>query len=393
MAETWARAFGRYLRTLRQRRGLSLQEVCSLSQAFAENVEKGYLSRCENGHQGPAFSKIIPLSRIYDVSGDVLLERLELDMELDRVGGPDTEGMSYEELTETATVAIEKGYSWTGYALIRDAIPRASVDPLKANFGSRDEQVDCAHMNCATAARRLGRRRFALHEYTAIDAAGTLGPRSRVILLERLSVSYRVLKRFERALKHVDEAISLAKTLEDFGLLGWAYSSRACLAFAQSDLKNAADFFQRAYDAFRQGNDQFACARSLSNLAQVFFDLGRLGAAKRSLAAAIKLAVRLDQPRVQALSNILLGEIDSAEHRETHATRRWREAADIARKLDDKVIRFKAEYFLYKQAQANGNRPVARSLQRRLRKLAHWIPDDTPELLDFRQSQQHASAS
>ena len=98
MAENSTLAFGRYLKTLRERRGLSLLEVSSLSQAFAETLNKGYLSRCENGHQRLALSKVVPLGRIYGVSADVLLERIELDMELDRVGGPDTEGMTYEEL-------------------------------------------------------------------------------------------------------------------------------------------------------------------------------------------------------------------------------------------------------------------------------------------------------
>ena len=83
MAENSTLAFGRYLKTLRERRGLSLLEVSSLSQAFAETLNKGYLSRCENGHQRLALSKVVPLGRIYGVSADVLLERIELDMELD----------------------------------------------------------------------------------------------------------------------------------------------------------------------------------------------------------------------------------------------------------------------------------------------------------------------
>ena len=77
MAENWTRAFGRYLKTLRERRNLSLENVRTLSQAFADSLNKGYLSRCENGHQRVAFSKIIPLSRIYEVPADVLLERME----------------------------------------------------------------------------------------------------------------------------------------------------------------------------------------------------------------------------------------------------------------------------------------------------------------------------
>ena len=34
MADSWTIAFGRYLRTLRERRGLSLDDVASLSQPF-----------------------------------------------------------------------------------------------------------------------------------------------------------------------------------------------------------------------------------------------------------------------------------------------------------------------------------------------------------------------
>ena len=100
MAETSNRAFGRYLRALRRRRGLSLLDVCTLSQAFAEPVNKGYLSRCENGHQRLAFAKVVPLGRIYGISAAVLLERIGLDMELDRVGSPQTDGLSYSELLD-----------------------------------------------------------------------------------------------------------------------------------------------------------------------------------------------------------------------------------------------------------------------------------------------------
>ena len=45
MAEPYKVAFGLYLRTLRLRCGLSLDDVCSLSQTFADPINKGYLSR------------------------------------------------------------------------------------------------------------------------------------------------------------------------------------------------------------------------------------------------------------------------------------------------------------------------------------------------------------
>ena len=73
----------RRARAAAERRGYSLDEVESLSKALPERIGKGYLSRCENGRQRLAFSKMIALCRVYDVPSEVLLERMELDLELE----------------------------------------------------------------------------------------------------------------------------------------------------------------------------------------------------------------------------------------------------------------------------------------------------------------------
>ncbi len=51
----------------------------------------------------------------------------------------------------------------------------------------------------------------------------------------------------------------------------------------------------------------------------------------------------------------------------------------------DQVLRFKAEFLLLQLAFDSGKQEVARSIHRRLRKLANWIPDSTPELREFRE--------
>jgi transcriptional regulator with XRE-family HTH domain len=390
MAETWSKAFGRYLRTLRQRRGLSLQQVSSLSQAFTERVEKGYLSRCENGFQSPAFSKMIPLARIYEVPADVLLERLELDLELDRIGAPDTEGLTYEQATAAASSALEGGYLWRGYALLRDAVGKSQAAPLKASFRDLAEQFACAQMNCATAARGLGRHKFAVHEYHFVEHSNALGPRLQVILWDRLSVCYRNTRQLETAEKYANAATAKARELGHADGLGLALSNQALIAFSRSDLGVAATLFQQAFEAFRSAGLDHSCARCLNNLGQVYFELRRLGAAKRTVLAAERLAARINQPRAQALSWILMGEIDCLEHRDERAAQRWKQAAEIARRLDDKQLCFKAEFFLYKQAQETGNLPAARSLQRRLNRLAGWVPEYTPELVRYRLLQESA---
>jgi tetratricopeptide (TPR) repeat protein len=384
MAETWSRAFGRYLRTLRQRRGLSLQEVCSLSRAFAESLDKSYLSRCENGHQSPSFSKIIPLSRIYDVPADVLLERLELDMELERVGSPDTEGMTFAELTKSGRDALDKGHRWNAYAFLRDAVERAATDPVRTAFHDVDEQVVCAHMSCGTGALAVGRCKFALHEYLYVRDSGSLSARFSPMVLERLSQVYRQLGRHDFARENAEKAVLEAEDNNEKKYLGFYYSNRASQALAERDLEIAASFFGKAYRSFRNVNQEHACAKSLNNLAQTFFDLGRYRAARRSLAAADRLLSQWKHHRSRALGHILLGEIELLEHNETRAEHHWKQAAELAKSLNDKVLRFKAEYLLLKQAHTKGRGDVARSIHRRLQRLANWVPDGTPELKAFR---------
>jgi tetratricopeptide (TPR) repeat protein len=383
MAENWTTAFGRYLRTLRERRGLSLHDVSALSQPFADTLNKGYLSRCENGRQRLAFSKVIPLSRIYNVPADVLLERMELDMELDRVGGPDTAGMSFSDLTKAGTEALIQGYRWKGYAYLRDALPRAGVGDLMAGFRDTEEQVLCSFMNCGTSALGLGRLRFCLHEYLFIRASGVLGPRFRPVLLERLSVTHRGLKQPEQARQFAEEAVREGEAFGELSYLGFIYFNRAKQAHEEGDHELAITFYQKAYETHRAAERPPESACALHNLAQVYFDLKRYRTARRTLIAAQRLMKPLQQHRTLALNWMLMGELDALEKQDERAAIHWREAVEMAKKLNDKVLRFKAEYLLFRQACEKGNEPAARSIERRLRKLSNWVPESTPELREF----------
>jgi hypothetical protein len=74
-------------------------------------VEKGYLSRCENGHQSLALSKMIALSRIYEVPAEVLVERLELDLEVEKLGGRRRRTAASKNSPTLASPLLTKGPS------------------------------------------------------------------------------------------------------------------------------------------------------------------------------------------------------------------------------------------------------------------------------------------
>ncbi|UCF69321.1 MAG: helix-turn-helix transcriptional regulator, partial [Acidobacteriota bacterium] len=80
-----SRRFGRYLRSLREARRLTLEDVERLSVHETEPVTRSLLSRLENGKARLSLLKLMSLARLYRVRLGSLAERLETDHELARV--------------------------------------------------------------------------------------------------------------------------------------------------------------------------------------------------------------------------------------------------------------------------------------------------------------------
>ncbi|HXV75723.1 MAG TPA: helix-turn-helix domain-containing protein [Candidatus Polarisedimenticolaceae bacterium] len=384
MAETCDKAFGRYLRTLRERRALTLDAVVSLSQTFPETIHKGYLSRCENGFQKPAFSKIIALSRIYEVPADVLVERMELDMELDRIGGPDTAGLGFGQMTIRGRESLQRGYRWPAYAFLRDAVVTARTEPPQLSFRDVEEQYSCAVMSCATAAGALGRHRFAIHEFKHLKKQIRLGPRLLTLVLERISSCYLALGDISAAEHFSDRAIDASEQAGGEEYRGHALYARARVALWSQDRRKAVRLFEQAYEEHKSRDRREDCALALNSLAQCYFDLRRRGAARRSCRAALKIADSVGHLRTKAFSLLLLGELDELAEKPNLALRRWRAAVQIGKELKDRELRFKAEFLIFRRAIRDENDAVARAIHRRLHRLAPWIPPTTQELSEFR---------
>lgn len=384
MAENSAVAFGRYLRTLRERRGHSLDDVESLSRALPERIGKGYLSRCENGRQRVAFSKIITLCRVYDVPSEVLIERMELDLELDRVGGPETEGLEFEDLTNRGKDSATRGAAWEAYGYFRDAIPVAATSEVQERFRDSWEQDLCAIMNYTIIASQHGRHTLSLHELEYVRSTDGLGPRCSTILLELLSQRTRSFGDLRRARALSDQAVHSADLLGSLLYRAHTYADRACLECEDKNFDEAISWYKQAHSLFQRTGLPSGSARTLQNLAQTYFDVGRLKASKRALLAAERLAAKHGFDRARAMIRILSGEIADKEGDADKALRLWRDAINIAKRLRDPIVRFKAEFQLYKHALHHGDSSSEASLKRLLERRATWVPDSLEELEEFK---------
>jgi len=383
VAETCAKAFGRYLKTLRERRGLALDDVASLSRSYADPVAKSYLSRVENGVFSLALSKMIPLCRIYEIPTEALVERLELDMELDRTPVEST-ATGFAELIEQGKASFEHGKRLQSYGLYRDATELAHSSKLRPDFSNRTEQCEYSWIMVGSAADSLGRYKFALHELMGVKSRELVGPRLAALVLDRLASVHLHMGDLASAMRCADSAIAAATANHLDGLVGYFYMDRATIARRTGDYPEAIRLHQAALEAFKLSNRDIECARALHSLAVAYFYSARYGAARRTVLAAERLAERFGQERLLGLTKVLLGDIESQTGSPRKAVVHWQDALEIAKRLNDTELLFQAHYYLYRHARESGDVIGARSLERKLTRYLPWIRSEVSELHEFR---------
>ncbi len=385
MADRMLIAFGKYLRILRDRKSLSLSDVVTLTKSYPEPIGKGYLSRVERGLARVGFSKVIALSRAYEIPLDALGEKLALDLEVNELKNPpDTSGKTFGQLTDEGIAFNQRGLKWHFYAAQRDALARANSDPLHGENRTRREQVARATLAHGIAARATGRYTLALLEFGFVrDHLEALSAEHLPIVFEQSAVAKMRLGSLDEARVLVDRAVELANNAPLKRNLGDALSTRANLARQSNDFAAGIAGYQEAFSAYKVVGRRVDCARTMNNLALIYFDVRRLNAARRALGAAYRLATELGADSVRARSRILLGEIEALEGNPKKASALWHEAMEIARRTRETLVQFNAEFQLYKLSIEQGNLTAANALGRRLNRMAPWVSRSESDVVEF----------
>ncbi len=386
MAESAPVAFGRYLRVLRERRQLSLDRVAKLSETSVRPIDKGTLSRFERGRQRLALSTVIPISRIYSVPVDVLVERLELDTEVEHLETPDTEGKTPAELRRMGSEALlRRTRRWDAFACFRDAYHRLELD------GGAEQQTAVSQLNLASVVRSLGKNRLALHELTDLERSGRIGARMNAIVLDRISHCHRCLGDMQLAERYADAAIAEARQFGEGRILSVAQFTRGVVAIDQADHEQGVRYLRHAFRSHREAagnglalvsNPGFE-ANTLLHLAEAYVNSGSYEKAGHAARSAKRLSVRAGLPGPQAYSELALGELDERAGRHERAIQRWRRSAQLADSMHNRRLGFSAEFYVFRQALHRGNQALARASSRRLERLAPWVPEHFPLLGEF----------
>jgi tetratricopeptide (TPR) repeat protein len=385
MADRMLVAFGKYLRLLRDRRKMSLSDVVTLTKSYPEPVGKGYLSRVERGLARIGFSKMVALSRAYEISLDAFGEKLSLDLEVEELkNAPNTSGKTFGELTEEGVNFNQRGRRWHCYAVIRDALPLAAQASLHGSYRNQREQTTMATFSHGVAARMTGRHALALAEFEFVmDRLDALSEEVIPVVFQQLAVAKRHLGALDEANVLADRAVELAKNAPAQRHLGDALETRGLLASQSNSHDRAITVLQEAFAAYKAVGRRVDCARTLNNLAQSYFNLRRFKAARQALGAADRLASELDADAIRARSRVLLGEIEALDGNVKKASTLWHDAIELARRTRDTVIHFKAEFQLFKLSIEQGNLTAANALGRRLNRMTPWISRSEPEIAEF----------
>ena len=384
MADSSIVAFGRYLKIVRERRKLSLEDVAHLTKAYPEPVNKGYLSRVERGLNHVGFSKMVALSRAYEVPLDAFGERYALDLEVDRLRNPpETVDKTVSELMSDSVKLNDSGRRLHAFAASRDALARADRSPLMPSYLSPGEQVAALTLGHGVAAVGLGRYRLGLVEVQAAERMNALRDEHVPIISYELSLIHRELGDLPLAKAYADHAIEQAASTPKQRYLGEAYSARARVAAREDDFEKSVALYQLAIRAHEQSGNRADCVVALLNLASDYARVRRMGAARRAIHSAQKLEQELGTSRAARI-DLLLGDIELIEGRPTRATAHLLKAVEVAKANHDRFVQFKAEFQLFKIAVDNGNTTALNALGRRLSRLAPWIPSSEPDVAEFR---------
>jgi len=394
VAESAPVAFGRYLRVLRERRQLSLDRVARLSETSARPIDKGTLSRFERGQQRLALSTVIPISHIYSVPVEVLVERLELDTELEHLGAPDTDGKSPAELRRMGSKALmRRNRRWDAFACFRDAFHRLELEGADESGEAPERQAAVAQLNLASVVRSLGKNRLALHELTDLERSGRIGARLNAIVLDRISHCHRCRGDMDLAERYADAAIAEAREFGEGRILSVAQFARGIVAIDQADHEQGVTYLQRAFRSNRDAEGEGLAllsnpgfeANTLLHLAEAYSCSGSYEKAGYAARSAKRLSTRAGLPGAQAYSELALGELDERAGRHERAIQRWRHSAKLADSMHNRRLGFSAEFYVFRQALHRGNQALARASRRRLERLAPWVPEHFPLLGEFRE--------
>ena len=373
--------FGRYLRTIREQRKLSLDVVEEMSLGFPERITKSHLSRIENGRAVPSFPRMFALSQIYGVPITSVAEKFETDLQLE-MKPVELEDKTPEQIQHELERHKEAGRYQEGLALASVALEKYR-NTIDEDHNQRFlHELHLYYINCLV---HIGRYESAKVDCEKLLNSAALSTRQRLwALISFVTCCYR-LKRFtiaQMGLAEADELLARDDATDRMRAMTEAIRGPVC--FAMGRIEDAAASFTKALELFRALSEQFEECKTRINLSQALIELGELKRARAHLAAALKSAEDAGYDKLAALT---LSHLSLVEFRlnepgpaEAYALR----SNAIARPREYLSIVFRNCFYLRDIAEQRGDRAAIKSNERTLKAYLSRVEPDLPEAIAYR---------
>jgi tetratricopeptide (TPR) repeat protein len=371
--------FGRYLRSIREGRKLSLDAVEELSLGYPEQVTKSHLSRIENGQAVPTFPRMFALSKIYGVPISSLAERFELD--LARRMLPDVTADSADEALFRQAQTLKMAGRYEEALAVFDAILDRQRTLEDADSHGQ-AHLALERINCLVHSARYT---TAKDECEDLLSTSVLAADQRVIALQYFAVCcYRLgkftfaLMAIEGAEKGVHESEGPQRSVADLAMI------KGNLLLTTGDLPNAIRCYTDALERFEGLPEVFEACRARLNLSFALIEAGRHDEARKHLAVARRQAEDkgYDRQLAHALSNLglLAYRENELELAESHCLR----SNSLARPREFVNLVFRNCYYLWRIALSKEDRAAVHSNERSLRTYLSRVDEQLPEARAFR---------
>lgn len=377
-----SKAFGTYLRRVRESRKLSLDAVEEMSVEFPERVTKSHLSRIENGLALPTFPRLMALGKIYGVPIAAMAERFETELGRDHSIDLGERGID-EILAEVAALRARGKYAEALQHCAALADRLATEDP-------RATEVRLQSVNCLVHLGRFEAAKAEVEELLSEDF-------SRVELKIRalymfVACCYR-LERHTVALMALEHAEKVAQSVE-----GVELKIRADLAATRGNVlaglrryDEALPYFDLAYRLYEEIPDPFEMCRVLAIQGEVHLERGDRAAARVALERSLEQSEARHYDRQTALALSNLAKVEMLEGRGEEAEKLAIRSNSLARPREFLSVVFRNCYLLWRLALERGDDGTARANERSLRSLVGRLQQTFPEVDAFRDYLRSAS--
>ena len=378
MAQKGSWRFGQYLKQLREERRLTLDQVEERSLPLRPRISKAWLSRCENGFKEPSIDRLSVLSKIYQTSIGHLVDRREIEAELESIAPIDVSGSTFEELRQLGMEFVERGELKAGFAYFRASEERAVLE--SGDF--RSANVAKARLNMAIALGRMAKYQLAKEEAESSLALMERDAPDRFRALLLVTICHQkqgnpmmasvILETLYPKLEHMD-----LKDRADLVLF------RGNVQFDWGEHREAIKSYRQAASLYKSAKNLAGQYRALKNAANSYGKLGQYERAIREGLRALELSRRADDKQANARILQALGSLYYLAGSVKEAKKLLYESVELARRGDYHDTLFGSYFYLWRMEGQKG-RPGAATLERAMRNLLPKLDEKLEEAEAFR---------